>query len=868
VPELGTIVLYVVLAVAAYTLAVSLAAARGRPRLLDAARLGAYATVALVVLDVLILAYCFVTHDFRVRYVHRYSDRAMPTAFLFSALWGGQDGSLLWWCLILSVYTGLCVRWLRGRYLALQPYVIATIMVVLLFFAMLMAFSANPFETYWSGTPPDGKGLNPQLQNFYMIIHPPSLYTGFIGCTIPFAFAVAALATGRLGEEWIHASRGWTLFAWLFLSIGNLLGALWAYEELGWGGYWAWDPVENAAWMPWLTATAFVHSVMIQERRGMLKVWNVFLVMLTFALTIFGTFLTRSGLIASVHSFAQSGIGVFFVWFLLAIILGSAALVIWRWKALRSKAELDSVLSREAAFTFNNWILLSGLVVVIVLTTFPLFSEAFADEKVTVGPSFFTFFMIPIAFTLVLLTGVGMVIPWRQGATVAFLRALAGPIATALVVLAAFVLFGRRIGFPPYVEILPDVIDGVEASWLRAVLRVVYGTTPMIAAFACTFAGAVVIQEFFRGARLRHRDHKEAWPLALWNLVATNRRRYSGYIVHVGIILMMFGFVGSAYKQEKEAALRPGQSVRLWDYRLTYLGTEFDVDPAKRMVFARIAVSQDGEPVGELRPARWIYRTHPDNPTTEVAIRSSLRDDLYVVLANVDPTERVAMLKVYLNPLTPWIWMGGIVLVMGTFLTMLPAAARLRSRARRTATLGKAAAAGGTATLVALVLLLWPAGAGAQDMSGATAPLTAGEISMRNDAERRLFPQLLCMCGDCARLPLDVCTCGHAEDTRARIRTQMDDGTPPDRIRTEYRREFGAAAIAVPQARGFGRVAWTVPYFAVGVGVIGLVLTVRRWSRRAKEVAAMAESKPKTLSEPDRTGYEAALDAELRKLDA
>src|SRR5688500_3612294 len=293
-PEIGTGVLYAILVSAAYTFAASVAAGRGRPRLLQSARLAAYGTTALVGFAVLLLAYAFITHDFRISYVARYSDRSMTTAYLFTSLWGGQDGSLLWWLMLLSLYTAACVRWLKGRYRQLQPYVIATLMVIVSFFAILMIFSANPFAQSVAGARPDGDGLNPLLQNIYMIIHPPSLYTGFVGCSVPFAFAVAALVTGRLDNEWINACRNWMLFAWLFLSIGNALAMLWAYEELGWGGYWAWDPVENAAVLPWLTATAFVHSMMTQERRGMLKVWNVFLVIATFFLTIFGTFLTRS----------------------------------------------------------------------------------------------------------------------------------------------------------------------------------------------------------------------------------------------------------------------------------------------------------------------------------------------------------------------------------------------------------------------------------------------------------------------------------------------------------------------------------------------------------------------------------------------
>src|SRR5580693_7849796 len=335
-PLFGTTALLFVMVAASYTFAVSLAAgASGRPRTLQAARLGAYGTVALVAASVLCLAYAFISHDFRIRYVAQHSDRSMPTIYLITALWGGQDGSLLWWMFLLAVYIGACVKWLGKKYVELQPYIIATLMGVILFFCVLMAFAANPFSQSVAGAVADGQGMNPLLQNFYMIIHPPSLYTGFVGCTVPFAFAIAALVTGRLDHEWIVASRKWTLFAWMFLGVGNTLGMLWAYEELGWGGYWGWDPVENAAFMPFLTASAYVHSVMIQERRGLLKVWNVFLVGLMFFLTIFGTFLTRSGMIASVHAFAQSSIGNYFAVFLVLLVTFAATLVLWRWPELR-----------------------------------------------------------------------------------------------------------------------------------------------------------------------------------------------------------------------------------------------------------------------------------------------------------------------------------------------------------------------------------------------------------------------------------------------------------------------------------------------------------------------------------------------------
>ncbi|MCA9582264.1 MAG: cytochrome c biogenesis protein CcsA, partial [Myxococcales bacterium] len=330
VPLLGTLLLGLVAISGAYTLAVSLGTAGGRPHWLSSARLGSYMTAALIVAALCVLAYAFQTHDFRIRYVARYSDRSMPWWYLLTSLWGGQDGSLLWWAFLLMGWTTACVWWMGDRFRELQPWVIATLMSILLFFVVVMLFAANPFATTPSSIPADGEGLNPLLQNYWMVIHPPTLYMGFVGWSVPFGFAVGALATGRLGNEWLKASRPWVLWAWLFLSVGLVLGMIWSYEELGWGGYWAWDPVENASFMPWLVGTAFLHSVIVQERYGMLRVWNVFLICFAFFMTIFGTFLTRSGLIASVHSFARSDIGIYFSWYLLFLGLACIALIVWR----------------------------------------------------------------------------------------------------------------------------------------------------------------------------------------------------------------------------------------------------------------------------------------------------------------------------------------------------------------------------------------------------------------------------------------------------------------------------------------------------------------------------------------------------------
>ncbi|MGH7439208.1 MAG: heme lyase CcmF/NrfE family subunit, partial [Polyangiaceae bacterium] len=728
------------------------AGADGRPRTLQAARLGAYGTVALIATAVLCLAYAFVTHDFRIRYVAHYSDRSMPLEYLVTALWGGQDGSLLWWLFLLSAYIGVCVKWLGRRYLELQPYVIATLMAIVLFFCVLMAFAANPFATNVAGARADGEGLNPLLQNYWMVIHPPCLYTGFVGCSVPFAFAVGALVTGRLDHEWIVASRKWTLFAWMFLGIGNTLGMLWAYEELGWGGYWGWDPVENAACMPFLTASAYVHSVMLQERRGLLKVWNVFLISLTFFQTIFGTFLTRSGMISSVHAFAKSAIGGYFVVFLLLLVAVAATLVMYRWPELRGvqptkrlrkaalasgwlvigtcapglaviwrlelpamwrvtliasiagaavyvaleivfrrmtagldvkarRPQIESLLSREFTFVLNNWVLVSLLFFIEIATTFPLISEALGGEKVTVGPLFYKAWVQPLGLILLLLMGVGTLFGWKKSSPEAFKRSLYAPLgATAIASLLHFAI-GRRLGFPAVVW-----GDAIYSGALGAGLRVFNAFTPAMGVALCTFNAAIIVQEFALLLRARARTGADETPRLLWwlgglpglahtlvSLPPASRRRYGGYIVHFGIVLMFIGFTGQSWNVDREASLFPGESYTVGDYTLAYKGARMEVDNNKRMVFADVDVTKDGHALDRLSPAKFIYKKQPDSPTTEVAIGHGLRDDLYLIVGTIEPNNRnLASFQIHVNPLVSWIWIGCIVLIAGSFVCMWP----------------------------------------------------------------------------------------------------------------------------------------------------------------------------------------------------
>ena len=862
-PEFGTGVLYAVLVVAAYTFAVALYAGKtGRPRYLEAARLGAYGTVATIGLGVLILAYAFVTHDFRIRYVARYSDRSMSTPYLFTALWGGQDGSLLWWMFLLSVYSGACVAWLKGKYRELQPYIIATLMTIIGFFALVMLFAANPFWTSVSGTRLDGEGLNPLLQNFYMIIHPPSLYTGFVGCSVPFAFAVAALVTGRLDNEWIVAARKWVLFSWMFLSIGNGLGMLWAYEELGWGGYWAWDPVENAACLPWFTATAYLHSTMTQERRGMFKVWNVFLVGLTFFLTIFGTFLTRSGMIASVHSFAQSDIGQYFVYYMGFLAASCLGLLVWRLPRLRSEGRIESLASREAAYVVNNWALLGMMTFIAVATVFPKLSELW-KEPVTVGPSFYNRWIVPAGLVVVALMGAGPIFGWRKTSTSSMRRGFILPSIAALSAIALHFAVGPSLGFPP-------LIAGTQiyAGWLGGALKALSRVLPVISVALVAFNLAVVAQEYVRGVLARRRGSpEEGVGTALLRLVSKSKRRYGGYIVHAGIAVMIFGFTGAAWNVDKETALRPGETYQVEGYTLTYKGPRMELDPSKRMIFADVDVSKYGKPIGTVNPAKFIYRKMPESPTTEVAMLHTVRDDLYVVLGSANPDTKVATFQIHVNPLVSFIWAGLLVLIFGSVVAMWPEAVLGELPAW---TVARSVGGATASILFGVVLATLPAKAYAQSQSSS---LHAGTVEMHSQEEREVFNMLLCQCGACARLPLSNCVCSTAETERAEVRTAMAAGSTPEQIYSNYVGKYGTAALAVPPNQGKLRFIWAAPLAIGAVGAIGAGLLVRRMKRRgdeddgARRETTGTEDATETTGPAVRDEYDARLDDELDKLE-
>lgn len=659
---LGELSLWLALLLSAWGTSVGFLAGRsGSHDLIASARRTPYALLLVVSVASICLLVALLRHDFNVSYVYSYSSRNLPKPYLVAAFYGGQAGSLLFWVLVLCGFSA-AAQWLTPkRYDYLMPYVAAVTSAVTLFFVLVALFAANPFERL-PFTPPEGAGLNPQLQNPGMVFHPPLLFLGYVGVTIPFAFAVAALIAKRLDTGWLHAIRKWTIVSWVFLSAGITLGMWWAYVELGWGGYWAWDPVENASLMPWLTMTAFLHSVMIQEKRGMLKKWNMVLIMLSFVLCIFGTFITRSGIISSVHSFAQSSVGNYFLGFLLLLIVGLTALLWIRLPQLKAEARLESMVSREATFLFNNLLLVGIAFAVLWGTMFPVVSELLRGVRVTVGPPFFNQVIIPIGLALLALTGIGPLVAWRRASPRNLRVQFVAPLAVAGVFAAAAVLLG---------------------------VRHIYALTTI--AFSA-FVLATIVQEFFKGMGARHRLHDENHIVALIRLVGRNRRRYGGYIIHVAVVIYFTAFVGEVYKTDMEVTLTPGETTSLrspfgHEYVFTHIGIS-EYDQLNRFVFAAsLEVTKGNRPVGIMTSEKRQYldsmRRPVFQPSTEPGIRSGLLEDLYVVYAGSVGGTEDAVYRITINPLVWWLWFGGVLLVVGGIVTLWPSGGPSRASVRR-----------------------------------------------------------------------------------------------------------------------------------------------------------------------------------------
>jgi cytochrome c-type biogenesis protein CcmF len=567
----------------------------------------------------------------------------MPTYLKVTALWGGQAGSLLFWNLLLAGLTAAAMarNWDRQR--ELMPYVIIVGSMTLVFFLALVVFVENPFARL-PVAQVNGNGLNPLLRHPGMIIHPPMLYLGFTGFTIPYTFAMAALMAGKLDSSWIWITRRWSLAAWLFLSMGLILGGRWAYDVLGWGGYWAWDPVENASFMPWLAGTAFLHSVMIQEKRDMFKAWNMFLIILTYCLVIYGTFIVRSGVISSVHSFAQSAVGPMFFAFIAIMFIFSAYWVTKRRDQLASKNHLDSLLSREAAFLLNNFIILSILVVTFLGTNFPIVSELFTGQKVTVGPPFYEKVNGPLFAALLLLMGVAPLTMWYR-TSIRWLRKMTiGPAVAATIV--CIVLF----------------VTGIT-SWVA-----------LLGFWIVTFSLSLTMFEFYRGVRARNRSKGESPLLALTRLIGRSRRRYGGYIIHLGVLVMAFGIISTElYQQETQLRLIRGESVALGAYSMTFNGVErFPGEDDLVITEANVDVFKDGQLVTTLTPRTELY-TRSGQPMTIPDARSTIGEDFYVLLVNWEGTSNdAATFRIFLNPLINWVWAGAFVFVIGTLVAAWP----------------------------------------------------------------------------------------------------------------------------------------------------------------------------------------------------
>ncbi len=591
------------------------------------------------------MVYAFVTRDFSIEYVASYSSRDLPMFYTVTALWAGQKGSLLFWVWMLGLFGTIVVLQNKQTNRELMPYVVGIIGVVLVFFAGVLVFVSPPFERL-GFTPADGGGLNPLLQNPGMVFHPSTLYLGYVGFTIPFAFAIAALITGRLGDQWIRTTRRWAMFSWFFLTWGNLFGAQWAYVELGWGGFWAWDPVESASFLPWLTGTAFLHSVMIQEKKNMLKVWNMFLIIITFALTMFGTFLTRSGILSSVHTFSETTLGPIFLGFIGLVLVFSLVLLSWRLPLLGSKNELDSVVSRESSFLFNNLLFVSAAFAVFLGTVFPLISEAVRGVKITVGAPFFNQVNIPIFLALLALSGICPLIAWRRASMKNLQRNFLKPAA-----------FGLLVGV------------GLFGLGMRHVYALI--------SFALSgFVVATIASEFYRGTRARRAISGTGWVRSFSDLIGRNHRRYGGYVIHFGVVLFIIGATGKAFVQEKRATLVQGESVQIADYTLTFQGIDTYRSRNRLILAAPFAVAKGGKPIGTLTPERRLYG-NSDQPTTEMAVRSTLKEDLYVILAEVEG--EMAAFKFMINPLMIWLWIGGVVVTAGTIIAIWPDRRRRRT---------------------------------------------------------------------------------------------------------------------------------------------------------------------------------------------
>ncbi len=609
----------------------------------DVARWGSYLMFAAMSVAFITMEVALLTHDFSVEYVARVGSLETPTYYSAISLWSSLDGSILFWGWILAAYVALVAFVQRDSHSRLTPFALGVMGVVSIFFFGLLVGPANPFGLV-SPAPANGPGPNPLLQNHPLMgLHPPMLYFGYVGLTVPFAFAIAALLSGKLDEEWIRTTRRWTVAPWAFLSVGIIGGAWWSYEVLGWGGYWAWDPVENASFLPWLTATAFLHSVMVQERKGMLKTWNLTLIISTFLLVLFGTFLTRSGVLESVHAFTEGVIGPLFLAFIALVAIVSLALIGWRSDRLHAPGHLDGVVSRESAFILNNLLLVAFTFTVLLGTTFPLIVEAVNQNRVSVGPPYFNKVSIPLGLMLLFLMGVGPALPWRRTTPEKLRKTFIVPTAVGLIAAALSFALGMR-------EPWPIVTIGFAG-----------------------FVMATIVEEFRKGISARKRIAGVSSPVALWQILTRNKRRYGGYIVQAGIVVIIVALaISGTWRTEREVTLNQGEHMVLGDYVIQYDEVWGEQEPQRFVVGSTFSIFREGEDLGQLQP-RMNYYTGSQQPIATPAVRSSLKEDLYLTLMAFDQQQGAyATVRAIINPAVPWLWIGGMILALGGILAVAP----------------------------------------------------------------------------------------------------------------------------------------------------------------------------------------------------
>lgn len=637
---IGNIALILGIVISLYSLVANvIGMKRKSQKWLESARGGILSLAFVSSIASFLLLYILGTSQFQYKYVAAYTNTDLPLVYKLSAFWAGNAGSLLLWTFLLSIYAAIIVL-NKKKQNNMIPYVSIILLLNMLFFYLVMFLNANPFEMTET-IPVDGKGLNPMLQNPGMVIHPVTLYMGYVGLAVPFAYAIAALLMKNMDAQWIKLTRRWTLTAWLFLTMGNIIGGWWAYLELGWGGYWAWDPVENASFLPWLTTSAFLHSMMIQERKGMLRTWNLSLIILSYILSLFGTFLVRSGILTSVHAFGDSNLGTYFLVFMAFMMLLSIYVVATRYQLIKKESKpIEAYFSKESSFLLNNFILVAAAFAVFWGTMYPLISETFTGTKVNVGAPYFNKVMAPIMLALIFLMAICPLISWQKAVFERFVKNTLAPLIVAIVFAIVLVAMG---------------VKGIYA---------IIGLT------VTAFMFAVHIAEFWRGMKARRKATKEGFVKAAIQLTRKNQRRYGGYIVHIGIAIIAVGIISSnVYSEEVMKTVNIGESFKIGHYELTYKGLDEKVKNGNNIVNANLEVSYKGKSNGTVKPEKIFYETWPE-PSTEVAIETNWKEDLYVVLSSWESKEK-ATFVVKINPFVSWIWAGSILMFIGTAIALI-----------------------------------------------------------------------------------------------------------------------------------------------------------------------------------------------------